>query len=159
MLLAATRACAPETEDTPAPVDDESGYVSEDVLMRTAQAEWVLFSREADSTIAAAEEDICENTDRLYEQRTRHKFELEIALIKAESILEQLKEKWQYAKRLRARQHHYGAEAIQKMNSFKKDFRKHAQRLDAALKHLREKRFDSRPSQGKPGGATKSTSS
>ncbi len=116
---------------------DEVGYVAEDIFVRKTVEDWEKFLRQADSTIMAAEKDISVANDRLYDLKSGRS-RLKGSIVKAETRLETLCERLQRISAYNYTRIQPDEEMIQKMEDFKDGFYKDREKLNEALKELKE---------------------
>lgn len=138
LLVALTsRTCAPENEEG----WQNDTYVAQDVAARKALADWKQFIKESDSAVMSAKIQISEANDRLDDAKVPHKLKFRYSIISADSNLEALSEKLLKAESYGGKDTVFDDETLQKMASFKADFKKQRDKLNTALLKLKNNEF------------------
>ena len=119
--------------------EDEKGYVAEDMIRRMAAADWELFMQESNKQIDAAEKEITRAMDLLEEPGTKNKLELEMEVIRAQGMLEQLCEKLGWGARFEGID--LNDENIGRMNHYIADYRKKEEKLRKVLEGLQSEKY------------------
>ena len=118
---------------------DEQGYVAEDVIRREAIEKWEQFLADSHKQLDKAEKEIAAATDRLGEPGTKNKLLLELEIISAEGMLEQLCEKLDRGSRFDGID--LTDENISRMNHYMADYREKEKNLRKVLDGLKSDRF------------------
>lgn len=141
IIVLAAQQCQEDNDD---PYDvvrtiDEQGYVAEDVIRREALEKWEQFLVESHKKLDKAEKEIAAATDRLGEPGTKNKLLLEMEIISAEGMLEQLCEKLDRGSRFDGID--LTDENISRMNHYMADYREKEKNLRKVLDGLKSDRF------------------
>lgn len=144
MIALAAQQCQEDHDDHDDTYDvvrtiDEQGYVAEDVIRREALEKWEQFLFDSHKQIDRAEKEIEAATDRLREPGTKNKLLLEMEIINAEGMLEQLCEKLERG--LRFEGIDLTDENISRMNHYMADYRAKEENLKKVLDGLKSDKF------------------
>lgn len=119
--------------------EDEIGYVAEDLIRREAIAKWEQFLTDSHKQLDRAEKEVTMAMDRLEEPGTKNKLLLEVEIINAEGMLEQLCEKLDRGSRFDGID--LSDDNIARMNHFMADYKKKEEKLKKVLSGLQSKKF------------------
>jgi len=142
MMIALSAQQCQEDHDDPYDVVrtvDEEGYVAEDVIRMEALEEWEHFLADSHKQLDKAEKEITDATDRLEDRETKNKLLLEMEILSAEGMLEQLCEKLERGSRFEGID--LNDENISRMNHYMADYREKEKNLRKVLDGLKSDRF------------------
>lgn len=139
LLALAPSRCAEENEEVTAEDSIENGgYVAKDIEARKAMADWQVFITESDSAIFSAKVQISEATDRSETPKFKDNKKFRNDIFRADAKLVKLSDKLLRAKKLVPDVVMPPDEmTLQKMESFKKDFRADQAKLNEILVKLK----------------------
>jgi hypothetical protein len=118
---------------------DEEGFVAEDIIRREAAAKWDDFLSHSYKYLDKAEKEIEEATNHVGEPGTKNRLLLEMEIIRAESMLEQLCEKLERGSRFNGID--LTDENISRMNHYMADYLEKEENLKKVLDGLKNEKF------------------
>lgn len=143
IIAIAGRGCKEDNEDDhQSETLDEVGYVAEDVRARRAVADWIEFRKDCDSTLAAANEEICRAVDRIGDANLYHDVKFVLLVRKAELQLESLNEKIDGANRFTNKKRNLDGIMLDEMEDFKENIKHKLEKLNETLLKIRSPEFD-----------------
>lgn len=140
MIALAAQQCQEENhEEYEARTADEQGYVAEDIVRRETLEKWEQFLAVSHKRLDKAEKEIAAATSRLGERGIKNKLLLEMEIINAEGMLEQLCEKLDRGSRFEGIE--LTDENISKMNHYMADYQEKEENLIKVLDHLKSEKY------------------
>ena len=128
-----------ETEYEVVRTEDAKGYVAEDIIRREAAAKWDQFLSESHKQLNKAEKEIAAAMDRLEGANTKNKLLLEMEILNADGMLEQLCEKLERGARFDGID--LNDDNIARMNHFMADYKQKEEKRTKALTGLKRETF------------------
>ena len=133
------RYCGVEPDQLQRQAGSQFPEAEKDLIIDSITKEWNQFRAESKKQLVTAKNEIREAMDRLERADTNNKLLLEIEIIKAESILEQLNEKFYRGERFDNIE--IGQKEAVKMSHYRTEYKKKEERLKKVLLSLKSEYY------------------
>lgn len=139
IIILTVQKCPQDDEDNSPYSTEQVPDAERNLIIDSIMKEWNQFRAESKKQLVTAKNEIREAMDRLEVTDTRNKLLLEMEIIKAESILEQLNEKFYRGERFDNIE--IGQKETVKMNHYRTEYKKKEERLKKVLLSLKSEYY------------------